>query len=420
MATQRNGVVKVYRRDSVSTRIAKFVESLDVRVFLFACFIAGVFFMTLSRRVSDVCWFMAAIALIVMAMKRDWVRGSLDLQVVAFSIAVTASIIFSIDKGLTLRYLKKDVLRFLVIYFAGVQALRDEKNILWLCRVWLISVLITMLLGLGHYSKAHRLEGLFGASTRYGKYLDLIVPFAIAFFTVPGNLIHALLIGAAIIVAVYSVVLTMTRGAWIGISLGVFSFFAITKRWKWALVSILLVLTVFLISPSRNKIYHRFLSVINVRKTIKTDHSLKQRFAFYKTAIELIRERPMGWGYGRKIPRKIKKLKGEGWFKEKGLTPFTWHCHDSYLEIILETGFLGFAAFIWLMASAIFMCIKNMKNSDNTMRYTVSAGILCSLIALMTHGIWTNIFQMPLIFIVAMYLAMISSMARGDKVASKD
>jgi len=404
----------------MNARIAKFVESLDVRVLLFACFIVGVFFMTLSRSISDICWFMAAIALIVIAIRGDWTRGSLDLQVIVFSIAVTISIIFSIDKGLTLRYLKKDILKFLVIYLAGVQALKSEKSVLWLCRVWLISALATMLLGLGHYSESHRLEGLLGASTRYGKYLDLIVPFAIAFSTVQGSLLYTLLVGATIIVAVYSIVLTMTRGAWIGTSLGIFSFFAITKRWLWILAPILLVLTVLLISPSRNKVYDRFLSVINVRKTVETDHSLKQRFAFYKTAIELIRERPTGWGYGRKIPKNIGRLKGESWFREKGLVPFKHHCHDSYLEITLETGFLGFAAFIWLMTSAIFMCIKNMKNSDNTLKYAVSAGILCSLMSLMIHAIVTDVFQRPFIFIIAMYLAIISSMARGEKVASKD
>ena len=126
-------------------------------------------------------------------------------------------------------------------------------------------------------------------------------------------------------------------------------------RLRKVLVTLGVLAAVFLVAlvilSRKGEIYNRFISLIHLEESAKKEKSLTHRRDFYKTALALIREKPLlGWGCGRKTPRSIK------------------------------------------------------------------TGAFFSILALLVHGLVTNFFQQPFIFLLFLYIALINTEVRSETV----
>ncbi len=344
-------------------------------------------------------------------------RDPLEAGVLLFSGIVLLSTITSVDPTLTLKYFKKDILIGLILFFSTLYLTKPE-NTIHIYRTLLLSFLLAMIWGINIYdSPGGRLAGVIGHSTRYGKFLDLVLPIAISGFFVE-KIPWLLLPLATFFLGTYSLVRTMTRGAWVGVSFATLTLFISAKRWYMFLTFGIAIVLILPFVPSKGQLLHRVASVVEVNKTLKTDPSLLKRLQFYKTGIDLIKERPvLGWGYGRKIPRKIKKKLGHGWFLKRKLKPFTHHCHDSYMELALETGIMGLMAFLFFLGAFFYDGIRVYRKASPSELQLIALGIMAGILALMIHGFVTDVFQKPFISYMFILSAILYSMERslGDQ-----
>lgn len=106
------------------------------------------------------------------------------------------------------------------------------------------------------------------------------------------------------------------------------------------------------------------------------EHSVQGRLSFYRDALKMIKERPLlGWG-------------GGGWkaayFAYQSYRYFTTEVHSFFLQLIVETGILGFAAFMTLMA----LIVKNfaLKKFDDVESAAVNWSLLSSSLAILGHS----------------------------------
>jgi putative inorganic carbon (HCO3(-)) transporter len=165
---------------------------------------------------------------------------------------------------------------------------------------------------------------------------------------------------ASCAVQIFGLILTYSRGAWLGWAGAMLFMVAISKRWK-AMLSILsipLLLFIF-VEPLRD----RALTVANPA----ADPAISERVRLMTDALRLGAENPIfGIGYGRGRLKEALRHEYQGSVNEKN--PI-WHTHNVYIELFAETGLLGLGAFLWLLGRSHFEIIRlyPRPNSDRMM-----------------------------------------------------
>ena len=328
----------------------------------------------------------------------------------AFLVAVLLSCLFSINLDKSMTYFREDMFPISVIYLSASQLLTGRKRLLQLSLALMASFTVATCVSFGHYGHRNALYGIFGHHTRYGKFLDLALPMALA-LTVVKDAMTRLLAFSFLILGGYSLVLTLSRGSWIGSGVGMLGVLTRLRRASIALAAAVGIAIVgLMVFPAKSNISKRFESLVHLEKAAKTEKSLTHRRDFYKTALVLIKERPiLGWGYGRKTPKAIIKRKGLSWFQARKLRPFKSHAHNTYLEIALETGLIGLIAFLGLLLFSLMSCLKSHPREGEV--FVIKTGAAFSVVALLVHGLVTNFFQQPFIFLFFLYLALLNSKA---------
>ncbi len=342
---------------------------------------------------------------------KEWVWSKFDYLVILFSFTLLLSTVLSIDKTLSLKYMKRDILSGLLIYFSTAQLI-DYYRLKWFIRTLLLSFGVAVMLSFGHWGHDRKLYGIFGHHTRYGKFLDISIPFTLPILF-SENIYTAIFCLLLLLSSLYSLILTMSRGAWIGVFASVLFILILIKRWYVFPIIVVLVVLILPLTPLKKDIEHRAMSVVTLPTSVRTDISLSSRVEYYKTALRLIEMRPiLGWGYGRKMPRMIRKKLGKNWFKRRGLVSFKSHAHNSYLELALESGVLGLASFLVLI---IVFVLRGWRlfiySTDPYIRATV-LGMVGGMLALLIHGLVDNIFQKPYIAYMFVFIGTVFAMER--------
>jgi len=148
---------------------------------------------------------------------------------------------------------------------------------------------------------------------------------------------------------IFALVLTFSRGAWLGWAAAVLFLTVISRKWIMLALSLFLTTACVLTFPS---IQDRLASLIQPHD----DPSLRQRMQLFTSSLNVGMENPiLGVGYGRgRLKEALRPhLKG---------TPFEhspiWHTHNVYLELLAGTGFLGLLAFLWLMGATLLRVLS--------------------------------------------------------------
>jgi O-antigen ligase len=133
--------------------------------------------------------------------------------------------------------------------------------------------------------------------------------------------------------------MTYTRGAWLGFGAGAAALLPMSRRGRFALLAGLVLLPVlFLVGP--RDLSHRFRSMFD-----PDEAGIKERVFMWRSGTAMWRERPLlGWGPGG-VKREYSRYALPEASKRR-----TGHVHNTPLQILVERGVLGLAAWlaIWI------------------------------------------------------------------------
>jgi len=130
---------------------------------------------------------------------------------------------------------------------------------------------------------------------------------------------------------------TYTRGAWVGCASGMLALLPTTRRMRWVLVLGLLMLAIGAVAGPHH-LRQRFLSIAD-----PDDPTVRQRIDMWHSGVAIWREHPwLGAGPGG-VKREYRHYAlPEAAKKETG------HVHNTPLQILVERGVVGFAAWLWI------------------------------------------------------------------------
>jgi len=141
------------------------------------------------------------------------------------------------------------------------------------------------------------------------------------------------------LVSAAGLAMTYTRGAWLGLGAGAAAFLPMSRRGRWALLAIFVLLPALLFFGPR-ELSHRFRSMSD-----PDEAGIKERVYMWRSGLSMWRERPLlGWGPGG-VKREYRRYALPEAFKQR-----TGHVHNTPLQILVERGVLGCAAWlaIWI------------------------------------------------------------------------
>ncbi len=243
-----------------------------------------------------------------------------------------------------------------------------------------------------------------------GEYLLLAIPVGIAFmwsekkfwtkFTYAG-------ISAALLLCL---ILTMSRGCWIGLILSAVIFITFVDGRYWSLGIIALFLLPMVLPAS---VLNRFLSIGNLGDT-----SSSYRLYIWLGTIDMLKDfwlvgiGPGSQAYNLIYPR----------YSYPSIT--APHSHNVYLQQMVETGIVGLGALVFIMF-AFFKCAAgkvhtlSKKNKDRVMLIALCAGVAGFLL----QGVFDYVFYNYRVFMMLwMYISFASALChvKGEKEAEND
>ncbi len=253
------------------------------------------------------------------------------------------------------------------------------------------------------YMIEQRLAGTFKAPNYLGAYLALALPFVIGYFVAGWQTLrkekHGIwvitVLGTAVILMTTNLLLTLTRGAWIGVAFATLC------------ICCYLVACKFIEIKSSDGSLKRVLIgttliiAIIAGVIFLMPRHIKTRFnTMIERPMGFMGERPQWWGASFELIKKYPITGiGMGRFRHEAtlnapsdLHDVPFHAHNIYLHIAVEQGILSLLLFLWMIIM-IWKRIWSMNNETDFWGIGVFIGGSGFLISVLVYGLADYIFH---------------------------
>lgn len=194
-------------------------------------------------------------------------------------------------------------------------------------------------------------------------------------------------------------ILTFSRGGWIGLLVSIFALLVLLLYWwsvqlppfwrTWSLpillgsLSLLLVLAVLFVEPVRDRVFSIFAG--------REDSSNNFRINVWAAVMDMIRDRPiLGIGPGNTAFNKIYPL-----YQRPRFTALS--AYSILLEVAVETGFIGLACFVWLLLvtfnQGMLQLLRLRSRSSREAFWLIAA--IATLLGMLAHGTVDTVWYRP-------------------------
>ena len=180
------------------------------------------------------------------------------------------------------------------------------------------------------------------------------------------------------VVSGLALVLTYTRGAWFGFLVGAASLSLLLRRAAvLGVVGGVLVLALLLFQAGT--LEDRLRSLVD-----PADPTLRERFRMWETGLAMVRDHPLtGVGMGqvkRVFPR---------YARPDAIKKTTSHVHNTPLQILVERGLLGLAAWLWIWVAFFVHAFRILRRigADRQRERALVAGSLAAIVGFLVAGL---------------------------------
>lgn len=228
-------------------------------------------------------------------------------------------------------------------------------------------------------------------------------------------------------------VLTFSRGGWIGFVIASFALLVLLIHWfsvylprfwrRWALpivlgaFAVLVTLAVIVVDPLRDRVMSIFVG--------REDSSNNFRINVWTAVIRMIKDYPvLGIGPGNDAFNRVYPR-----YQETGFTALS--AYSVFLELAVEGGFLGLGCFLWLLLVTLnqgWLQLQKLRQSANREGFWLIAA-LATMVGMLAHGLVDTVWYRPqvstlwwlMVAIVASYYPFSQPVdaAEGSKVDSQ-
>ncbi|AFY42888.1 IctB family putative bicarbonate transporter [Nostoc sp. PCC 7107] len=305
---------------------------------------------------------------------------------------------------------------YLLLFALCARVLRLPRLRTWIITLYLHISLIVSVYGLRQWffgaaqlatwvdpesplSKTTRVYSYLGNPNLLAGYLmPAVVLSLVAIFAWQGWIKKALAL-TMLVVNSACLILTFSRGGWIGLVVAILAAIALLVYWRslelppfwrtWSLpiilggTLVLLLLAVIFVEPVRLRVFSIFAD--------RQDSSNNYRRNVWDAVFEMIRDRPIiGIGPGHNAFNKIYPL-----YQRPRYSALS--AYSILLEVAVETGFIGLACFLWLILvtfNTALLQLRRLRESRNIQGFWL-IGACATLLGMLAHGTVDTIWFRP-------------------------
>ena len=353
------------------------------------------------------------IARLILERRFTFVRTRLWWPVIIFTVITILSVIVSINVDYSLKNIKKYTFTSLFLFFAIVNNVRDLKDVKILLLALMISTGVFSLLALIDY---FLFEPSFGSRLsfryldknlgRFSVFYDIVIPINLALIFITKDKIKRVLFGLVFLLSITTIFFMQMRASYLVIFL---SLLAITFVYRKKLFVFMLIIPFLVAIMMPTNMVTRALEMFKFGDYMKSDGVLNYRIDTWKGAVRIIKENPaLGLGVGKSnFGKTVKK------FNDLNI-PYD-HAHNIYLQIAVELGLLGLAAFLWLFGSVFYHGLKHyLSLPRNDEKAILIFGILCSIGGLFLHGLIAYFYKHEGFYTLWVTVALLFALIEGN------
>ncbi|MEK7433389.1 MAG: O-antigen ligase family protein [Cyanobacteriota bacterium] len=314
---------------------------------------------------------------------------------------LSLSLLFSSSKLLSMEELLRNLmyisLPIIVFGWADSESRRKLLSYTVIGAGSLVSI-IGIAFFLFYYIKTLNMEAAAMPLTRsndLGAYLLLIFPLALSnFLYEEKRYLDKFLYAFTACLSLVTIIFTFSRGIWLTsifsvILILIFGFRILKKN----IISLVVmgILAFIPIVIKWDSIVNRFLSIQNIFNT--SENSIEWRKSLLRGALNMFYDNPIiGSGlntFSQVFP-----------FYQDTAGYYSINPHNYYLQLLAETGIMGFFTFIILILSILYMSFKAFINSENIFK-GISLGLLVGIISSLIHislDIEWSVSAIPILF----------------------
>lgn len=334
----------------------------------------------------------------------------INMWIIAFAVVIAISSFISISTSESIK-IALLMIAFLLFYFVVINVVTTRKQLKGILYIMMLIAIFTALYGIYQYvfgdvySQAWldsemfedikmRVYSTLENPNVYGEYLLLIIPIAISLFYTEKGWKKKLFLFITIAITGLALVLTFSRGCWLGIILAV-ALLALIIDKRFIFLEIVVLLLLPFILP--DTIIQRFMSIGDM-----TDTSTSYRVYIWMGTLAMLRDYWIsGVGMGLTSFNTIYPLYSYNNIKAP-------HSHNLYLQIIVEYGIIGFIVMMGIIYNYFKTVIISMKVKKDILLGGLMTGMIGFLIQSMTDHTWYN-YRVVLVFWIIIALTVEAS-----------
>jgi len=288
---------------------------------------------------------------------------------------------------------------YVFIYFMVANHLQNNgqiKKFLW---AMLITCIIVSIIGIAQIPEGGRVsapfEGGAGEPNTFGGYLVLIICITTGLFLTTKSFRDQIIYGSLILLFAIPLLYTQSRSSYLAIIPAMLVFVWLSEKRQWVFISLIAVILMLpFVAPdeAKERISYTFeqgktrKDVIEI-SGVKLDTSTSARLNSWKNVARDWVKHPI-FGFG---------VTGYGFVDAQ------------YFRVLIETGILGLATFIFLISSIFRQVYIIMKNTTESFENGLCMGFWAGFVGLLFHGIGANTFIIvrimePFWFLLAMVI----------------
>lgn len=330
---------------------------------------------------------------------------SMDLPIIIFiSVMLFVLIINSADYSISLEGFRA-IVQYVLWYFLVLQIVDGEKGAKKVTRVFVVVTGLMALHGVFQYIIGVEMpagwvdQNEAGVRTRvfsiltspnvFGSLLTLATPMAVSMCLSAKKKGGKYIYGFLALMMAASLVFTFSRGAWIGFVIAI-GIYILLKDKRLVIPGIILAVLVVVLVPSVGNRISYMLSPEYIESSLRGG-----RLVRWLTGLRILEFYPwLGVGLGQ-FGGAVAMNHQTSFLVDTSVVE-TFYMDNYYLKTAVESGIVGFSAFVMLMYSVIINSFRTLRSSLTKEGKELATGIMAGLCGVITHNWVENVFETPL------------------------
>lgn len=337
--------------------------------------------------------------------EKPFKAAPMDLPVIIFiAVMFVVLIVNSPDFSISLEGFRA-VVQYVLWYFVVLQLVRDEKSARGITVFFVVIVGLMAIHGVYQYiigvempagwvdqneaGVRTRVYSILTSPNIFGSLLTLAAPMAVSLCLGEKSRGRKMLFGFLSLMMLASLVFTSSRGAWIGFGVAFMVYVLLNDKRLLVPGIVAMVLVIVLVPSVGNRITY-MLSPEYIESSLRGG-----RLVRWLTGLRILEFYPVfGLGLGH-FGGAVAMNHGLSTIVDVEVVP-TFYMDNYYLKTAVETGIVGFIAFVMLMYQVFINGLRVVKLTEGDDFHRLACGILAGLSGVIIHNWVENVFEVPL------------------------